>query len=87
MGRVNRNGKFRSKKVNEAQYPLIHIDHDSDFASIKIAPGIEAKSYERDGMLVGEDKKGHVLEVVLLNLSELLHSTGKKKPKSARRSG
>ena len=63
----------------KAEYPQVHVDIESDFASIKIAPGVEAKSYARDGFVFCEDKKGKVIEIQVLNLSNL----AKKKPHSA----
>jgi hypothetical protein len=74
MGRINRNGKFRKKvalKKSQAFEPQVFVDYDADFASIKIAPGIEARSYLKDGFVFSEDKKGRVIEVQVLNLSEL----------------
>ena len=51
------------------------VDADADFASIKIAPGVEARSYEKAGFVFCEDVSGNVIEIQLLNLSSL------KKPK------
>ncbi len=59
------------------KYPEIYIDKKADFASIKIAPGVEKKSYMKDGFIVCEDQKGHIIEVQLLNLKSLL-SHGKR---------
>ncbi|MGK5083343.1 hypothetical protein WDW37_08545 [Bdellovibrionota bacterium FG-1] len=71
MGRAHRNGSLR-KKVDAVQvFPQILVDAEADFASIKLAPGIEAKSYAKDGFVFCEDKKGRVIEVQVLNLSEL----------------
>jgi len=50
----------------------VFIDKDADFASIKIASGVEHRSYLKDGIIVSEDKSGHILEVQLLNLKALL---------------
>jgi hypothetical protein len=52
-------------------FPQIFVDADSDFASVKIAPGIEARSYEKDGFVFCEDARGNVIEIQLLNLSAL----------------
>lgn len=68
MGRNNGHGKL-SKKVNS--FPQIYIDKENDFAAIKIAKGIEFKSYEKDGFIFCEDKAGRVIEIQLLNLSKL----------------
>lgn len=70
MGRTHRNGSVRKKKV-KADFPQIFIDKDSDFASIKLSPGIEAKSYVKDGFVFCEDSKGKIIEVQVINLSEL----------------
>lgn len=68
MGRNNSSGKL-SKKVKE--FPQIFIDKKNDFASIKLASGIEFKSYEKDGFIFCENKLGRIIEVQLVNLSQL----------------
>lgn len=68
MGRNNGHGKL-SKKVES--FPKIFIDKENDFAAIKIAKGIEHKSYEKDGFIFCEDKAGRVIEIQVLNLSKL----------------
>jgi hypothetical protein len=68
-----------SRTKKKSFKPEVYIDTDSDFASIKIAPGIEARSYIQDGFVFCEDKNGKVIEVQVLNLSQL----GKKKTHSA----
>lgn len=68
MGRHNGHGKL-SKKVES--YPKILVDKDNDFASIKIAKGVESRSYEKDGFIFCEDKLGRVIEIQVLNLSKL----------------
>ncbi len=68
MGRHNGHGKL-SKKVES--YPKILVDRDNDFASIKIAKGVESRSYEKDGFIFCEDKLGRVIEIQVLNLSKL----------------
>lgn len=68
MGRHNGHGKL-SKKVES--YPKILVDKDNDFASIKIAKGVESRSYEKDGFIFCEDKSGRVIEIQVLNLSKL----------------
>ena len=82
MGRSNSHDQLRKKVTRHTKKhfsPEIMVDHDSDFASIKIAPGIEARSYIKDGFVFCEDKNGKVIEVQVLNLSEL----AKKKKDSA----
>jgi hypothetical protein len=82
MGRINRHGQLQ-KKVSSTKFknfePEVFIDHDADFASIKIGSGVEARSYIKDGFVFCEDKQGKVIEVQVLNLSEL----AKKKNKPA----
>lgn len=68
MGRHNGHGKL-PKKVTS--FPQIYIDKENDFAAIKIAKGVEHKSYEKDGFIFCEDKSGRVIEIQLLNLSKL----------------
>jgi hypothetical protein len=68
MGRHNGHGKL-SKKIDK--FPHITIDRENDFASIKIAKGIEHVSYEKNGFVFCEDKSGRVIEIQVLNLSKL----------------
>ncbi len=68
MGRNNSHGKL-SKKVDS--FPKVFIDKENDFAAIKIAKGVEHKSYEKDGFIFCEDKLGRVIEIQVLNLSKL----------------
>lgn len=55
--------------MKRKEFPQVFVDAASDFASVKIAPGIEARSYEKDGFVFCEDAHGHVIEIQLLNLS------------------
>lgn len=74
MGGSHRHGSVRKKviqKKNKPFKPEIYIDHDSDYASIKLASGVEARSYVKDGFVFCEDKNGKVIEIQVLNLSEL----------------
>ena len=71
MGRRNSHSPVRSKEVTPGKYPQIFVDADADFASIKIAPGVEARSYEKGGFIFCEDVSGNVIEIQLLNMSAL----------------
>ncbi|MBK7962473.1 MAG: hypothetical protein IPK04_15560 [Bdellovibrionales bacterium] len=75
MGSHNRNGSVRSKMKKKSSksptFPEVYIDQDADFASIKLAPGIEAKSFVKDGFVFCQDKKGQIIEIQVLNLSDL----------------
>jgi hypothetical protein len=71
MGRRNGHGSVRKKKVSRNDFPQVYVDADADFASIKLAAGVEARSYQKDGFVFLEDKSGKVIEVQVLNLSEL----------------
>ena len=71
MGRRNGHGPVRRKKVKPSEFPQVFVDTDADFASIKIAPGVEARSYEKGGFVFCEDSSGNVIEIQLLNLSSL----------------
>ncbi len=76
--------KMKTKKPNREkktpQFPVVSIDKDADFASIKLAPGIEARSYLKDGVLFSEDAKGRVIELQIVNLS-LTTTPRAKKPR------
>ena len=62
--------RLKIKKTVES-FPQIFIDKANDFVAIKIAKGIEHKSYEKDGFIFCEDKSGRVIEIQVLNLSKL----------------
>ena len=68
MARHNRHGSVRRKKVD---YPVVYIDVEADFASIKLAPGIEKTSYLKDGLVFCEDARGKIIEIQLLSISHL----------------
>lgn len=69
MARNNSHGKLSGKKVKKS--PEVFLDKDNDFASIRLASGVEAKSYEKDGFVFLEDSKGKIIEIQILNLSRL----------------
>lgn len=50
-----------SKKV-KSPCPQILVDKENDFASIKIAKGVESRSYEKDGFVFCEDKSGRIIQ-------------------------
>ncbi len=58
-------------KKKQSILSLKFIDKANDFAAIKIAKGIEHKSYEKDDFIFCEDKAGQVIEIQVLNLSKL----------------
>lgn len=73
MGRHHRIGPVRrQKKVKPKGYPQIFLDKANDFAAIKIRPGIEKNSYLKDGFLFSEDQRGQIIEIQILNLSQLV---------------
>ncbi len=69
MAGHHRDGKLQNTDVNS--FPQVMIDRDSDFASIKIAPGIEAESFVKDGIAFCTNKLGEIIEIQILNLSKL----------------
>ncbi len=79
---VKTKAKKPSRATKPQQFPVVSIDKDADFASIKLAPGIEAKSYLKDGVLFSEDAKGRVIELQILNIS-LTTTPRPKKPRKA----
>jgi hypothetical protein len=71
MGRTHSDASLRKKINSKESFPKIYVDDQADFASIKLTPGVESKSYIKDGFVFFEDKEGRVIEVQVLNLSEL----------------
>ena len=82
-GKVKIKPKKPSKEAKSQEFSVVSIDQDADFASIKLAPGIEANSYLKDGVLFSEDAKGRVIELQILNVS----LTTIPRPKKARKAG
>jgi hypothetical protein len=67
-----RRNKSQNKLRNKVgALPKVFIDRENDFAALKIAKGIEYKSYEQDGFIFCEDKAGRIIEIQVLNLSKL----------------
>ena len=69
MAGHHRHGKLRAENIES--YPWVYVEKGLDYASIKIAPGVEAMSYVKDGVVFCEDAKGKVIEIQILNLSRL----------------
>lgn len=68
MGSHHSHGELRSRK-SQKQLPLVFVDKESDFLSIRIGNGIESRSFVRDGIVFSLDKNGKIIEVQVLNLS------------------
>lgn len=71
MGRRHSHGQLSKKVTKPAKFPQITVDKELDFASVKIAKGVEARSYLQDGFVFLEDKSGRIIEIQVLNLSLL----------------
>lgn len=69
MARNHGHGKLSRKKLKAK--PEVFLDKENDFASIRLKPGVEAKSYEKDGFVFLEDGRGRIIEIQILNLSRL----------------
>ena len=90
MGRIDRHGKLsprvtkskRDPSTKAEQFPVVSIDEEFDFASIKLAPGIEARSYLKDGVLFSEDAEGRVIELQIINVKKAAKSAVKKPRKA-----
>lgn|GEM_PF-4250944 len=66
MGHSNGDGQFPGNSMN---YPQFFRDLEHDFLAIKLAPGIESRSYVKDGCVISEDADGKVLEIQVLSVS------------------
>jgi hypothetical protein len=73
MARRHRSGKLPKKNVKSKAeaFPVVILDAENDFASIRLSKGIEKCSYEKDGILFSENAKGQVIEIQILNVSKL----------------
>lgn len=56
-------------------YPQFFRDTEHDFLSIKLAPGVEARSYVKDGCVISEDAEGPVIEIQVLSVSNFSSGT------------
>ncbi len=79
MAGHNSHGELRSRK-SQKEFPFVFVDKESDFLSIRVANGIEARTFVRDGIVFSLDKSGKIIEVQILNLS--LFGTRKKTRKT-----
>lgn len=66
MGHSHSNGQFPGDSMN---YPQFFRDSEHDFLAIKLAAGIESRSYIKDGCVISEDADGKVLEIQVLSVS------------------
>ncbi len=56
-------------------FPQFFRDTEHDFLSIKLAPGIETRSYVKDGCVISEDEDGRVIEIQVLSVSNFSTDT------------
>ena len=82
-GKMKTKQKKAATKVTTRDFPEVLFDKDSDFASIKLEAGIEAKSYLKDGVLFSENAEGRVIEVQILNVSLTTSRPRSKNPRKA----
>ena len=68
MVRHNSHGELRSRK-SKVEFPRVFVDKESDFLAIRVADGIEAHSFVRDGIVFSLDKNNRIIEVQILNFS------------------
>jgi hypothetical protein len=67
MDRPKRARRISRKKI-EKRFPDVTIDLQNKFASIKLHPGVEARSYQKRGFVFCEDRRGRIIEIQVLNL-------------------
>ncbi len=53
--------------AKKSKYPVIQNDEENNFTSIRLADGLEKKSFEKDGFVFLEDSKGKTIEIQILN--------------------
>lgn len=53
--------------AEKSKYPVIQNDEENDFTSIRLADGLEKKSFEKDGFIFLEDARGKTVEIQILN--------------------
>ncbi len=58
---------MRDGNGKKSKYPVIQNDEENDFTSIRLADGLEKKSFEKDGFVFLEDAKGKTIEIQILN--------------------
>jgi hypothetical protein len=82
MDRHNSHGELRSRK-SKVEFPRVFVDKESDFLAIRVADGIEAHSFVRDGIVFSLDKNNRIIEVQILNLSLFGHKKKTRKTTAA----
>lgn len=80
MARHHSDGQFRKTKVStkSLEFPNVYVDRENDFATIRLAPGIESKAYKKGGFIFCEDRRGKIIEIQLLSLKGLSKKSRKK---------
>lgn len=58
--------KEKSTKSKPKQFPEIYLDKKNGFTSIKLASGIESKSYLKSGFVFSENENGEIIEIQIL---------------------
>jgi len=58
--------KAAPKKPKSKKFPEIFLDKKNGFTSIKLASGIETKSYIKRGFVFSENENGEVIEIQIL---------------------
>ena len=59
---------------SDDKFPIIVVDKNNNFASIKLKEGTETVSYLKNGVLFSEDDSGNIIEIQILDLTSFLPS-------------
>lgn len=68
--------------AKKSKFPVIQNDEENDFTSIRLADGLEKKSFEKDGFVFLGDAKGKTVEIQILNRKNKI--TKKSVPKTTK---
>lgn len=58
---------MKKKVVKKTSFPKVYQDKENDFVSIRLADGVEAKSYVKQGFVFLENTRGKIIEIQILN--------------------
>ncbi len=58
---------MKKRTTKKTSFPKVFQDKENDFVSIRLADGIEAKSYVKKGFVFLENSRGKIIEIQILN--------------------
>lgn len=57
----------KKKTSGKRKFPKLYHDKENNFVSIRLAEGVEAKSYSKNDFIFLENSRGKIIEIQILN--------------------